>query len=792
MITALQGDGKIIIGGQFTTYNGTGRNYIARLNADGTLDAGFNPGTGANNTIQTTALQGDGKIIIGGVFTSYNGTGRNRVARVKVSVSSNTTDYFRSITSGNWNAPATWQSSLVADYSSGLVSPATLTPDNTANVINIMNGHTVTVTANVTTDQTYVNAGGTLVVTGSTLTINGNGLTIQSTASGTGRIGTSTGTISGNVTVERYIPVALGNPANGGRRYRLLTPTVSTSTSIKANWMEGGMNTVIGTNVNPVPGYGTHITGAGGNINGFDVTQTNSPSLYLTTNGLSPTYTTVTSTSGTLNPLTGYFLYIRGDRSVSTTLSLATGMPTTSTTLRATGTLITGNVSSFTNGFSNVNNTLNLVTNPYASPISWTSIYADAGTTNLASSYTYWDAEIGTRGGFATVDNLGNVTGGGNGTVNIQPGQAFFVQTINGASPTLTIKESHKSVGNNNGIYTPQTPPMAKFTTSLYFTEINGGYRQLADGVTAVFDNSFSAAVDGDDAIEINNWDENIAISRAGQHLAIEKRPQIISRDTLPLFMNNMRQMAYEFQFEGGNFDNPALQATLIDNYTGALTQLSVSGTTTIPFTVSSVAGSYATDRFMVVFGPLTPLAIDNLTIKAYQKNQGIQVEWTAKTETDMDHYEVERSGDGVQFSKSALVTAVGNSSQPVNYSWFDTNPFAGNNFYRVKAINKLGLMKYSTMVKVNIAKASPLITVYPNPVETNHFSLQLGNLDKGTYMISIINDLGQQVYSSQLNHNGGSATQNIELKNNLPGGVYQLWVIGDGIKMMRSFTKNY
>jgi uncharacterized delta-60 repeat protein len=80
--TALQSDGKILIGGEFTSYNGTGRNYIARLNADGSLDTGFNPGTGATNSIFSTSVQSDGKILIGGTFTSYNGTGRNRIARL--------------------------------------------------------------------------------------------------------------------------------------------------------------------------------------------------------------------------------------------------------------------------------------------------------------------------------------------------------------------------------------------------------------------------------------------------------------------------------------------------------------------------------------------------------------------------------------------------------------------------------------------------------------------------------------------------------------------------------------
>ena len=79
---SIQSDGKIIIGGDFTTYNGTPTNYFARLNADGTLDTAFNIGTGPNGLVRSISIQSDGKIIIGGDFTSYNGIGRNRIARI--------------------------------------------------------------------------------------------------------------------------------------------------------------------------------------------------------------------------------------------------------------------------------------------------------------------------------------------------------------------------------------------------------------------------------------------------------------------------------------------------------------------------------------------------------------------------------------------------------------------------------------------------------------------------------------------------------------------------------------
>ncbi len=81
---AVQADGKILMGGQFTTLaNGaTARNHIARLNADGSVDTTFDPN--ANSTVHALAVQADGKILLGGQFTTLaNGaTARNRIARL--------------------------------------------------------------------------------------------------------------------------------------------------------------------------------------------------------------------------------------------------------------------------------------------------------------------------------------------------------------------------------------------------------------------------------------------------------------------------------------------------------------------------------------------------------------------------------------------------------------------------------------------------------------------------------------------------------------------------------------
>ena len=78
--TTLQPDGRILIGGAFTTVGGVTRNRIARLNADGTLDTGFNPN--ANGDVRGLMVQANGKILISGQFTAVGGVTHTRIARL--------------------------------------------------------------------------------------------------------------------------------------------------------------------------------------------------------------------------------------------------------------------------------------------------------------------------------------------------------------------------------------------------------------------------------------------------------------------------------------------------------------------------------------------------------------------------------------------------------------------------------------------------------------------------------------------------------------------------------------
>ncbi len=84
-----QSDGKLIVGGDFTTYSGSSNLYLVRINSDGTKDTTFT--ATINSAVYTAAVQSDGKIVIGGAFTTVNGVAVPRIARLNTNGTRDTT-----------------------------------------------------------------------------------------------------------------------------------------------------------------------------------------------------------------------------------------------------------------------------------------------------------------------------------------------------------------------------------------------------------------------------------------------------------------------------------------------------------------------------------------------------------------------------------------------------------------------------------------------------------------------------------------------------------------------------
>jgi hypothetical protein len=159
---------------------------------------------------------------------------------------SGTTDCYRTVASGDWSATGTWESAPTAGGCT-VWTAATLTPTSTASTITIRNGHTATVTANVTVDQVTVDVGGQLTVnTTKTLTLNngtGDDLTVNGTltVSGTVAMGSS---VSTNVTSSGTTTVNSGGlitGAGGNGSTRSVLTISSTSTSTIAGGITGGL-----------------------------------------------------------------------------------------------------------------------------------------------------------------------------------------------------------------------------------------------------------------------------------------------------------------------------------------------------------------------------------------------------------------------------------------------------------------------------------------------------------------------------------------------------------------------
>ncbi|WPO79902.1 T9SS sorting signal type C domain-containing protein [Flavobacterium sp. KACC 22761] len=81
---SLQSDQNLIVGGEYLNINGSSSPYLTRLKPDGTIDESFDTGTGFNGKVYATCIQPDGKIIVGGGFTSYNGINAGRLIRLNI------------------------------------------------------------------------------------------------------------------------------------------------------------------------------------------------------------------------------------------------------------------------------------------------------------------------------------------------------------------------------------------------------------------------------------------------------------------------------------------------------------------------------------------------------------------------------------------------------------------------------------------------------------------------------------------------------------------------------------
>jgi hypothetical protein len=300
----------------------------------------------------------------------------------------------------------------------------------------------------------------------------------------------------------------------------------------------------------------------------------------------------------------------------------------------------------------------------------------------------------------------------------------------------------------------------------------------LADGVRVQYKAGADTGLTSADITKMSNFSENLSIARNGKNLVIEQRPTISNRDTIFLSVWNAGVGNHQFNITPTNF-SPGLECYLQDLYLNTSLPIDLSVSTDHNFSITPDVASQNENRFRIVFRESSTLPVNFTAIKAYPKNgNNIQVEWNVANETAISNYDVEKSTDGRNFSKAGTVTATGATS----YNWLDVNPVLANNYYRVKSVGVNGDIKYTSVVNVKLGKSGAAVSVYPNPVKDNAISVQFSNLAKGSYTVTLYNAAGQVMATKLVQHNGGSATEQMALPT-LSKGLYQLEVKGNETK---------
>jgi hypothetical protein len=180
---------------------------------------------------------------------------------------------------------------------------------------------------------------------------------------------------------------------------------------------------------------------------------------------------------------------------------------------------------------------------------------------------------------------------------------------------------------------------------------------------------------------------------------------------------------------------------------------------------------------------PSTALPIELTSFNATAiNNNSVLVTWTTATETNNDHFVIERTLDGINFDSISYTQGAGTSSQQHAYSFTDAEPYSGTSYYRLKQVDINSLFSYSSIVAVEIG------SVYPNPcVDAPAYVIVPASMKGNELSIVIRNAVGETILSKTVfvpSGNKASDTAVIFLENCsgvLTSGFYTVFLSGAG-----------
>lgn len=211
----------------------------------------------------------------------------------------------------------------------------------------------------------------------------------------------------------------------------------------------------------------------------------------------------------------------------------------------------------------------------------------------------------------------------------------------------------------------------------------------------------------------------------------------------------------------------------VIDNFTGSGSPFDIN------FTLSNGLDLNCTQL------PVELLSFNGFPYEGYNKLQ-----WVTAAEINNDHFDVEKSTDGIIFKKVGSVQGAGNNAGMLEYEFTDNNPSHGISYYRLKQVDYNGAFEYSNTVAIKQSKGAE-VAIFPNPTE-GRVNLNFVSRFSGEYTV-IVSDLSKVIYEGNVFVDKGNNIINFSYFENIDNGFYFIKVIdkyGNTIKVDKIIKK--
>lgn len=647
---------------------------------------------------------------------------------------------------GNWNDDDCWETGAqpLATESARIVAGETINMSSNESITNLIVSGTLTANSPRSLDV------------GGDLTINSTG-----TVSGTGTI-----TLSGSLSSPQNQIDGTGTFSVSNVDITTASKTIASTTVMTISGTVNIANDLTLTNNGTVTFSGTLD---GGNTGSEFATGTNSSTTFSSATAPMATGTLDASATGsTVVYSNGTGVTIKAPVSSYYNLETSTGTQTLGAT-------------------TDVNGSFTLTSGTFAMGVNDMTVAGDmtytAGTLTSTGTITLDGTDNQTVSGAWTIPNL---------TVNntLDGADAITVSSGITISTLLTLTDGIMGSGSNvvtvsntgtgaiaggsadsfiNGILARQT-----ITNTLYDFHVGESTSYRRVGITPIstsgstyqvepFNNAFSDLTNL--GVGINNVSEAIYwdIQRTAGTDAAQVRLHWNTQAELAITQAADLRVAH---YTGGQWEDRGNGANSGDVDPGYVESATATSTFS-PFTIGSASGAE------------NPLPVELLSFAGEIKDGVVILNWSTATELNNDFFEIERSHDGVSFSKIGQVDGNGTTQTVTDYVFEDRVPFTGISFYRLKQVDFDGVFEYSFVISVNNETILGLdVLLAPNPTTTDNIQFRLITDDQIPVDVGIYDLAGKVLYEAKHSLNQSEALIRLQESIQLKSGIYLLKVV--------------